>query len=183
MRTCIFSDMNLVNRELSQLPVKRGKSMKIRNRLWGLGVVSLVGCALICLGCHPVKQPAKQFSNEGKTDTGIFGKKTQEIGEFDPNDNVSVSGGGQKQTNPLNPLAPLNAYQPAIEKLAKLRIKQAVDLFHAFHGRYPEDHAEFMDEVIKPNQIQLPVLPGEWKYQYDVENHELVVVKAESKED
>jgi hypothetical protein len=43
----------------------------------------------------------------------------------------------------------------------------------------PKDHEEFMTQIIKKNNIQLPVLPGGRQYQYDVENAELVVVEAE----
>jgi hypothetical protein len=35
-----------------------------------------------------------------------------------------------------------------------------------------------MEKIIKANNIQLPVLPGNKIYQYDVENHKLVVVEA-----
>lgn len=46
------------------------------------------------------------------------------------------------------------------------------------HERYPKDHEEFMTQIIKANNINLPVLPGGRKYQYDVENHELVIIEA-----
>jgi hypothetical protein len=36
-----------------------------------------------------------------------------------------------------------------------------------------------MTRVIKPNNIKLPVLPGGWKYAYDVPNHKLEVIRAE----
>ena len=35
-----------------------------------------------------------------------------------------------------------------------------------------------MEKIIKANRIELPVLPGSKKYQYDVENHKLVVIDA-----
>ena len=57
-------------------------------------------------------------------------------------------------------------------------IDHAVRIFHATEGRYPKDYDEFMQKVIKANNINLPVLPGGAKYQYDVENHKLVVVNA-----
>ena len=45
-------------------------------------------------------------------------------------------------------------------------------------GHFPKDYDEFMTQIIKANNIQLPVLPGGKQYQYDVENHRLVVVDA-----
>ena len=58
-----------------------------------------------------------------------------------------------------------------------MQIQQAVNLFYAAEGRYPRDFVEFNERIVKPNNIQLPKLPGGAKYQYDVENHKLVVVK------
>jgi hypothetical protein len=36
-----------------------------------------------------------------------------------------------------------------------------------------------MTRIIKANNIKLPVLPGDGKYAYDVENHKLEVVRAD----
>ena len=70
-------------------------------------------------------------------------------------------------------------YGPAVQKISKLGIEKALGFFNATHGRYPKDHEEFMEKIIKANDIQLPVLPGGRQYQYDVENHKLVVVAGE----
>ena len=64
-----------------------------------------------------------------------------------------------------------------VESLSKSQIKQALEIFRATEDRYPKDHAEFMERIIKENNIQLPVLPYKGKYVYDVENHELMVVR------
>ena len=111
-----------------------------------------------------------------KSDKFIVGKKTQDIGQFDPNADNKVSDSKVKVTNPVT--GGLEAYGPMMEQLSKTTIQQAVDLYHAENGNYPKDYDEFMDKVIKPNNIKLPVLPGTKKYQYDVENHKLVVVDA-----
>ena len=114
------------------------------------------------------------------TDTGIINKKTQEIGEFDADGDAKVA---DMQVKPsMNPLASAGAYGYAVSQTSKLQIKQAIQLFQAEHGRFPKDHAEFMEQIIKKNSIQLPVLPGKRRYQYDVANHELVVVEAAKKE-
>jgi hypothetical protein len=70
------------------------------------------------------------------------------------------------------------AYGPMLEQISKSQIEANVRLFEANEGRYPADLDEFMEKIIKPNNIKLPVLPGGKKYQYDVENHKLVVIDA-----
>ena len=133
--------------------------------------------SLLLVGCKP---PAKQQPEPEKetSKSGIFGKTTQEIGEYDPDAGLEVSDGKMKEPSPLNPLGALNAYKPAIEKISRMKILQAVNLFQAEFGRYPRDYDEFMEKIIKRNGIKLPVLPGDWQYQYDVANHELLIVKA-----
>jgi len=80
-------------------------------------------------------------------------------------------------TNPIT--GPLEAYEPMKQQISQLGIKKAVDLFHASEGRYPKDHAEFMQRVIKENNIRLPKLGKEFDFEYDVDNHELLIVKAD----
>ena len=89
--------------------------------------------------------------------------------------NVEVSDSKIKASNPLT--YALEARQPVIEKVTKLNIVHAVRLYEATNGAFPKDHDEFMTGIIKANNIHLPQLGGGWKYQYDVEKHELVVVR------
>lgn len=111
-----------------------------------------------------------------KDPDNIIGKKTQDIGEFDPNAGAAVSDSKVRVTNPIT--GPLEAYGPMVEQLMKTHIAHALNLFNATEGRYPESYDEFMEKIIKANNIQLPVLPGGKKYQYDVANHQLVVIDA-----
>jgi hypothetical protein len=111
-----------------------------------------------------------------KSDSSIVGKTTQDVGKFDPTASNTVSDSKIKATDPIT--APVSAYGPMLEQISKTQIKQAVDLFQATNERYPKDYDEFMEQIIKANNIQLPVLPGGKKYQYDEENHKLVVVDA-----
>lgn len=46
------------------------------------------------------------------------------------------------------------------------QIKHALQLYWAEHGNYPKSHEEFMDKIIKFNQIQLPELPPDQEYIY-----------------
>ncbi len=102
-------------------------------------------------------------------------KTTDEIGEFDPNAGSDVVTPDVKITNPIT--GPLEAYHPIMQQVAALGIEHAVNLFNASEGRYPSSHEEFMTRIIKENSIRLPVLQPGLEYQYDVENHKLVIIQ------
>ena len=121
-------------------------------------------------GCDSLADQAKKDPNS------IIGKKTDKVGEFNPKADQEVSDSKVRVDNPIT--GPLEAYGPAVEQISKLEVQHALDLFNAEHDRYPKDHAEFMNRIIKANQIKLPVLPGGWQYAYDVPNHKLEVVRA-----
>ena len=72
--------------------------------------------------------------------------------------------------------APLTAYGPLVEKVSILAVEQAINLFQATEGRYPKDHAEFMEKIIRANNMRLPVLPNKGEYRYDEQSHALMVV-------
>jgi hypothetical protein len=136
-------------------------------RCWGmigLGLVLSAGCM------KPLAEQVKKDPNS------IIGKKTQEVGNFDPKAGAAVSDSAVNVTNPIT--GPLEAYGPMLERISKLQIESMVNIFYATEGRYPADYEEFMEKIIKANNVQLPVLPGGKKYQYDVENHKLVVIDA-----
>ncbi|MCH2210043.1 MAG: hypothetical protein MK110_01985 [Fuerstiella sp.] len=100
-------------------------------------------------------------------------KTTDNIGEFKGDKRVVEP--KVKATNPIT--APLQAYEPMKQRIAGLGIEHAVNLFHALEGRYPKDHEEFMQRIIKENNMQLPEPARGFSYEYDVQNHKLVVVK------
>src|SRR5438132_771527 len=115
--------------------------------------IALVLGLMLCAGCTETSgKPADDNSNSGK---GIIGKKTQDIGVFNPNAaNQVVS---DQKINAGDPItAPLSAYGPMIEKISLIQITSAVETFRAIEDRYPKDHEEFMEKVIKANNIQLP---------------------------
>jgi hypothetical protein len=70
-----------------------------------------------------------------------------------------------------------NAYVSIIGQTSILKIQQAVDLYHADKDRYPKDYDEFMTEIIKANNIALPVLPSYQKYGYDENEHKLIILE------
>jgi hypothetical protein len=56
-----------------------------------------------------------------------------------------------------------------------IQIPQALALFNASEGRFPESDEEFMEKIVKFNQIKLPQLPPGQTYYYEPETHELMV--------
>lgn len=111
-----------------------------------------------------------------KSPNSIVGKTTQDIGQFDPAAGAKVSDSKIHATDPIT--APTSAYGPMLEQISKTHIEHAVRLFEAENGRFPANYDEFMEKIIKANRIELPVLPGGKRYQYDEVNHSLVVVDA-----
>jgi len=130
-------------------------------------------CFFVLLSGCDVPPPAAEKPKQ----ENIFGKTTQDIGEYDPDGDAEIA---DLQVDPnSSPLgAAAGAYKFAAGRTSELKIQQALQLYNALHGNYPKDHAEFMEGIVKANNIQLPVLPGKRRYQYDVKNHKLVVVEA-----
>lgn len=126
------------------------------------GSISLSGCT------NQTSDPQDKASFKRKT--------TDEIGEFNPAAGNQVVTPDVKVTNPIT--GPLEAYDPIVQQLATLGIDHAVGLFQAEEGRYPNSHEEFMARIIRQNNIRLPGLPAGLEYQYDLENHKLVIVKS-----
>src|SRR5206468_1457174 len=111
--------------------------------------------------------------NSGK---GIIGKTTQEIGQFDANkQNQAVSDQKVHATDIIT--APVSAYGPMMEKISTIEIMQALNFFYAENERYPKDLDEFMEKIVKVNNIRLPVLPYRGRYEYNVEKHELMIIR------
>ncbi len=128
-------------------------------------MLAAAGC-----GMKPLDEQTK------KSPDSIIGKKTTAVGVYDPNAGAKVSDSKIQATDMVT--SGTSSYGPMLERISKSHIEHAVNLFHANEDRYPKDYQEFMDRIIKENKIELPVLPGGKQYQYDVENHKLVVVDA-----
>lgn len=137
------------------------------NRVLLLSVLCAVGCSDVMGPPPPPTGPAKP-------------KTTTDIGEFDPAAGNEIVEPDVQITNPIT--GPLEAYQPLKQKIAGLGIDYALRLFQATEGRYPKDHAEFMSRIIAENNMRLPTLPKGLKYQYDVQNHKLVVIREDTGE-
>lgn len=164
------------------LPSARSARLHCTGRLFGLILSSKAiamrrlfwywSLVLLCLfGCMDSLEKQTQ-----KSPDSIIGKKTQDIGEFKPEAGAKVSDSKVHISDPITGGA--QAYGPMVEQLSKSSIAQALNLFNASEGRYPNSYDEFMTRIIKENNIRLPVLPGGKKYEYDVSNHQLVVIEA-----
>jgi hypothetical protein len=66
------------------------------------------------------------------------------------------------------------------EKLEFLQVDQALTLYKASTGELPKSHEEFMEKIIKANQINLPELREGDKYIYDPEKGQLMVDKLQT---
>ncbi len=71
----------------------------------------------------------------------------------------------------------LSTYVRVQEKMEFLAVDQALTLYKATNGELPKSHDEFMEKVIKANQINLPKLQEGDKYVYDPEKGQLMVDK------
>jgi hypothetical protein len=76
-----------------------------------------------------------------------------------------------------------NAYVTIVGRSSILNIQHAMDLYHATNDRYPKDLDEFMNEIIKPNNIALPRLPPYQAYGYDENEHKLVILEYQALKD
>ena len=142
----------------------------------------LVCVSLVAAGCSGSVFPrAAEDDNENSSSSGksgsIIGRTTQDIEEYDPDAGAAVSDSEVVITSPIT--GALEAYGPIVERISKTAIEHQLGIYYAKNGEYPQTHEEFMEKIIRANRIKLPVLPGGSKYQYDVENHKLVVVKGE----
>jgi hypothetical protein len=157
--------MTKVGAETASVQHVRFKELPVNKLTAAILILATAGCGMKSLDEQTKKSP-----------DNIMDKKTDKIAEFDPKAGAKVSDSKIHATDPIT--SGTSSYGPMLERISKSHIEQAVNLFHANEDRYPKDLDEFMELIIKPNKIQLPVLPGGKQYQYDVENHKLVVVDA-----
>jgi hypothetical protein len=75
---------------------------------------------------------------------------------------------------------PISIYFTAGERITfSIKIPKAMELFKATENRVPKSHEEFMEKIIKDNDIVLPDLRPGCYYQYDPKIGELMVVHPE----
>ena len=164
-------------RQDTRLPVR---TRKLESRF----LVLILTLFSMCLGCEEERnvggkpKPPAQAKAAAPKDTFIVGRRTQEILDARP----ELQKGGANVATPKITAKDYitlqgNAYVTAIGQISILSIQHAMDLYHATNDRYPKDYDEFMSEIIKANQIALPVLPYYQKYGYDEKEHKLVILE------
>ncbi len=107
----------------------------------------------------------------------ILGEKTQDV-----RDMAKEQKAGGVATQPrITAKDPIlltgNAYVSIVSQAASLNIKLALDLYQAETGEFPKTTEEFMEKIIKANNVALPRLPFYQEYGYDAPNHKLVVME------
>ncbi|MDA1049810.1 MAG: hypothetical protein O3C40_04950 [Planctomycetota bacterium] len=60
-----------------------------------------------------------------------------------------------------------------------LQIKPALEIYRGTNGYYPKTHEEFMEKIIKANNLSLPELPAGQTYVYDPEQGQLMVERPQ----
>ncbi|QEG24490.1 hypothetical protein [Mariniblastus fucicola] len=135
-----------------------------------LAVFSSIGCV-----------PPSSKDDVAKKDKPkpIIGQTTSEISEWDPDAGQTIRVDGE-DVNIVN--RNLKALSGASNTIAKMKVQQSLELFRATEGRYPKTFEEFMDKVFKVYVVDLPMPVTSCEYQYDVENHELLVVEKKKAE-
>ncbi|MDX2038168.1 MAG: hypothetical protein SFX72_16085 [Isosphaeraceae bacterium] len=135
-------------------------------------------------GCDEAAPPSKTVK-KSKTakplpkDREILGKRTTEVVDAQK----ETASGAAKAVEPRKIVSrdPItlsgNAYVSIIGQASILQIKHAVDLYQAERGEYPKTYQEFMDGIIRANNIALPRLPIWQSYGYDAATHSLVIIE------
>lgn len=155
-----------------------------------LRVVGASCVVALALGCsEPVSMEEIQQtpSTESKNESSPVETETASVESAESNDEyqlkkagVGATGKGQYGVSSEQPMSiittPVSTYFYAQEKTVfDMQIPQALNLFQASEGRYPNSEEEFMNKIIKANMIVLPKLPEGDSYVYDVPTHTLMV--------
>jgi len=154
---------------------------------WEVSLLTVLCSVVLSSGCEeernvsdkPISQAKAKPSTPPKPEF-IVGKRTQEI----KNATIEIQkGGATVATTKITAKDPItlpgNAYVTIIGQTSILNMQHAMDLYHAENDRYPRNYDEFMNEIIKANNIALPQLPYYQKYGYDEKEHKLEILEYE----
>ena len=101
---------------------------------------------------------------------------TQDAGTQDSGETVNAASELRSRvpvsdmSNPVSIVSvPVRALSSQRDRMVLQQVEHALNLFRAEHNRLPADITEFMDSIVRPNNISLPQLqPGE-EYIFDGE--------------
>ncbi len=156
--------------------------------LHGLSMLTLILASLLFAGCE--EEPRNVGAKPGSQAKGkpaapskpefIIGQRTQEVKNASTELKKEGTSVATTKITAKDPITlPGNAYVTMIGQTSILNIQHAVDLYHAENDRYPRNYDEFMNDIIKANNIALPKLPMYQKYGYDEKEHKLVILEYE----
>jgi hypothetical protein len=87
--------------------------------------------------------------------------------------------GNYASANANNPMGiitvPISQYFRVHDRLVLQQIDHAMNLYKAEHGQAPSSHEEFMNNIVRANNLQLPRLPEGHTYVYDPADNQLKV--------
>jgi hypothetical protein len=131
---------------------------------------------------NPSTQPQPQPQAPARKPGPILGQRTTAVRDASKELKQPGAKVASSKITAKDPITVVgNAYVSIIGRTSVLKIQQAVDLYHATNDRYPKDLDEFMTEIIKANNIALPVLPPYQAYAYDDKEHKLIVLEYEDR--
>ena len=136
-------------------------------------IISLVVVAtwLVTLGCEPASKPPEAAPTppapieQPEVARPGVAKQGQSLRE--------ESGVGRMISQPA-----ITYFTVRERAVFEIQIPSAMNLWEASNGRKPKSHEEFMDQIIKPNNIKLPELPAGKTYRYHPEDNQLYVHPA-----
>jgi hypothetical protein len=157
--------------------------------LLGFGIALLAGCSNYKPApvTRPTKEPAVETTPAPASASAPATAKTPEPAPKAPEPAAKPAETVQKKAEAgvgakgrgygTGPVAtPVASYFNMKERIAfDIQIPEAMKLFKATEGRAPKSHEEFMQAIIKANNIKLPDLPEGHRYVYDPKKEQLMV--------
>ncbi len=152
-----------------------------------VSVLTILCALVLSTGCEEERNVSDKPNDQTKAKSStppkpefIVGKRTQEIKNAATEIKKEGATVATTKITAKDPITlPGNAYVTMIGQTSILNMQHAMDLYHAENDRYPRDYDEFMNEIIKANNIALPQLPYYQKYGYDEKEHKLVILEYE----
>jgi hypothetical protein len=143
----------------------------------------LVLVSVTAVGCMPQPMAKKQSDAPATPATPAPVEVTVADGSVTApaTETVEAKAGVAKQGRSLDnesgivvePVKQLFAFKE--KSVFDFQIKPALDLYKATNGKGPQTHEEFMEQIIKANNLQLPELPAGQRYVYDPATEMLMV--------
>ena len=152
-----------------------------------LSVLAILPILVLAAGCEEQprnvgKKPSSQAKKKSTTPPKpefIVGKRTQEI----RNASTEVKGGGDGGVDEDHRERPDHVIWQRLcqHHRSDVDAQHAAchRFYHAENDRYPKNYDEFMNDIIKANNIALPQLPNYQKYGYNENEHKLVILEYE----